>query len=341
MRQERATRERRPGEREPTSAGELSVRTEHVAAEDVQVSVSGPTAVRGARTPGPEARAGQPGFDAEAEAAGEPGVVPAPPALEVQDLRMAYGDRVVMQEVGFKVRRGEIFVIMGGSGSGKSTLLKHLIGLKKPAAGTILFDGEDFGEATPAARRTMLRRMGVLYQNGALWSGLTLAENVALPLEEYTALNAEGIAELVSLKLALVGLRGFEAYYPVEISGGMRKRAALARAIALDPEILFLDEPSSGLDPITASRLDDLILQLRDSFGTTLVVVSHDLDSIFKIADRALFLDIAEKTMTALGDPVDLRDHPPSEEVHRFLTRSSGGDERPADERTRERIAVP
>jgi phospholipid/cholesterol/gamma-HCH transport system ATP-binding protein len=262
-------------------------------------------------------------------------------AIEVRNLMMAYGGRVVMQGLDFEVRQGEIFVIMGGSGSGKSTLLKHLIGLKKPAEGAILFDGDDFGAADEGARRGMLRRMGVLYQNGALWSGRTLAENVALPLEEYTSLNREAIAEVVSLKLALVGLRGFESFYPVEISGGMRKRAALARAVALDPEVLFFDEPSSGLDPITASRLDDLILQLRSSFGTTIVVVSHDLDSIFKIADRALFLDIEQKTMTALGNPADLRDHPPSEEVHRFLTRSSASNQPPVPESSRRRISVP
>ena len=183
--------------------------------------------------------------------------------------------------------------------------------------------------------------MGVLYQNGALWSGLTLAENVGLPLEEYTDLGAGEIAEVVSLKLALVGLRGFESYYPVEISGGMRKRAALARAVALDPAVLFLDEPSSGLDPITASRLDDLILQLRDSFGTTVVVVSHDLDSIFKIADRAVFLDITKKTVTALGQPVELRANPPSDEVERFLTRSGDGDRNAVPGSSRERMAVP
>jgi phospholipid/cholesterol/gamma-HCH transport system ATP-binding protein len=262
------------------------------------------------------------------------------PAIEVGGLTMSYGGRVVMQELDFQVRRGEIFVIMGGSGSGKSTLLKHLIGLKKPAAGTILFDGHDFGAADDTARRGMLRRMGVLYQNGALWSGLTLAENVALPLEEYTGLDAPAIAEVVSLKLALVGLRGFEGFYPVEISGGMRKRAALARAVALDPEVLFFDEPSSGLDPISASRLDDLILQLRDSFGTTIVVVSHDLDSIFKVADRALFLDIEQKTMTALASPAALRDDPPSAEVHRFLTRSSEADRIPVRDPSRERIPV-
>jgi phospholipid/cholesterol/gamma-HCH transport system ATP-binding protein len=247
------------------------------------------------------------------------------PGIEVRDLTMRYGALLIMQDLSFSVARGEVFVIMGGSGSGKSTLLKHLIGLRKPAAGQIFFDGVDFGAADEAARRDMLRRVGVLYQNGALWSGLTLAENVALPLAEFTSLEAGAIDEVVSLKLALVGLRGFEAFYPSAISGGMRKRAALARAIALDPDVLFFDEPSSGLDPISASRLDDLILELQAGFGTTIIVVTHDLDSIFSIADRAVFLDITKKTMTALGRPADLRDHPPSEQVHRFLTRSSEG----------------
>jgi phospholipid/cholesterol/gamma-HCH transport system ATP-binding protein len=245
--------------------------------------------------------------------------------IEVQDLAMAYGGRTVMDDLTFQIRRGEIFVIMGGSGSGKTTLLKTMVGLREPARGRMLFEGEDFGAADDATRTAILRRMGVLYQNGALWSGLTLAENVALPIEEYTTLGPAAIAEFVSMKLALVGLKGFESFYPAEISGGMRKRAALARAIALDPEVLFFDEPSSGLDPISASRLDDLILQLRSCFGTTIVVVSHDLDSIFKIADRALFLDIERKTMTALGRPGDLQDDPPTEEVHRFLTRNSEG----------------
>ena len=236
---------------------------------------------------------------------------------------MRYGDRVVMHDLNFTVHRGEVFVLMGGSGSGKSTLLRHLIGLKTPAEGTILFEGREFDVEDDAVRTAVLRRMGVLYQNGALWSGLTLAENVALPIEEFTNLERATIQELVSLKLSLVGLKGFESFYPSEISGGMRKRAALARAIALDPDVLFFDEPSSGLDPISARRLDDLILELRASFGTTIVVVTHDLDSIFRIADRALFLDIKEKTMTALGPPAALRDDPPSPEVHRFLTRSS------------------
>lgn len=245
------------------------------------------------------------------------------PAIDVRGLTMRYGNRVVMHDLSFSVRRGEVFVLMGGSGSGKSTLLKHLIGLKAPAAGTILFEGREFDLDNEEVRTSVLRRMGVLYQNGALWSGLTLAENVALPLEEFTSLDARTIADLVALKLSLVGLKGFETFYPSEISGGMRKRAALARAIALDPDVLFFDEPSSGLDPISASRLDDLILELRASFGTTIVVVTHDLDSIFRIADRALFLDIQEKTMTALGPPAELRDNPPTPEVGRFLTRSS------------------
>jgi phospholipid/cholesterol/gamma-HCH transport system ATP-binding protein len=248
------------------------------------------------------------------------------PAIEVRDLTMAFDRRIVMQDLSFQVQQGEVFVIMGGSGSGKSTLLKHLVGLRKPATGSVLFHGSDFSNAGPEARVGMLRRMGVLFQSGALWSGLTLAENVALPLEAYTKLRPRAVAEVVALKLALVGLRGFESYYPVEISGGMRKRAALARAMALDPDVLLFDEPSSGLDPISASRLDDLILQLRDSFGTTIVVVSHDLDSVFKIADRAVFLDIEKKTSTAIGSPSDLRDSPPSEEVRRFLTRNSETD---------------
>ncbi|MEX0893071.1 MAG: ATP-binding cassette domain-containing protein [Gemmatimonadota bacterium] len=247
------------------------------------------------------------------------------PAVEVRNLTMRYDSLLIMEELSFSVARGEVFVIMGGSGSGKSTLLKHLIGLKQPAEGEIFFDGADFGGADDAARRAIMPRMGVLYQNGALWSGLTLAENVALPLTEFTALEVGAIDEVVALKLGLVGLRGFEGFYPSAISGGMRKRAALARAIALDPDVLYFDEPSSGLDPISASRLDDLILELKASFGTTIVVVTHDLESIFRIADRALFLDITTKTMTALGSPAALREDPPNEQVHRFLTRSSEG----------------
>ncbi len=243
-------------------------------------------------------------------------------AIEVKNLTMAYASYVVMRDLNFSIRKGEIFIIMGGSGSGKSTLLKHLIGLKAPAKGEVLYDNEDFWSMEEDDRNAVRKRIGILYQNGALWSGMTLAENIALPLEAYTNLEKEEIAELVSLKLSLVGLKGFEGFYPSEISGGMNKRAALARAIALDPEVLFFDEPSSGLDPISAGRLDDLILRLRDGLGTTIVIVSHDLSSIFKVADRGVFLDRTVKTMTGLGNPLTLKSNPPNEEVKQFLTRS-------------------
>jgi phospholipid/cholesterol/gamma-HCH transport system ATP-binding protein len=250
-------------------------------------------------------------------------VSPNAPPIEADDLVLAYGSFVVMRDLTFRVRRGEIFVIMGGSGSGKSTLLKHMIGLMRPSQGTLRFEGVDLWAVDEDTQAELLRRMGVLYQRGALWSTMTLGENIALPLKEYTDLSDDDIERVVSLKLALVGLRGFASFYPHEISGGMRKRGALARAIALDPDVLFFDEPSSGLDPVSARRLDDLILQLRDSLDTTIVIVSHDLASIFTIADRALFLDIETKTMTALGPPEALRDDPPNERVHRFLTRSA------------------
>ncbi len=244
------------------------------------------------------------------------------PAISVEDLLLAFGSFVVMKDLTFEVEPGEIFVIMGGSGSGKSTLLKHLFGQMHPSAGTVRVDGRDLWAMDEAERAAMLREMGILYQEDALWSTMTLAENVALPLEEHTSLTATDIDRIVSLKLALVGLRDFENFHPHEISGGMQKRAALARATALDPDLLFFDEPTSGLDPISARRLDDLILQLRDSLDTTVVVVSHDLESIFTIADRALYLDIETKTMTALGPPKELRRNPPNERVYQFLTRS-------------------
>jgi len=242
--------------------------------------------------------------------------------ITVEDLTLAYGSFVVMRDLTFEIRRGEIFVIMGGSGCGKSTLLKHLIGLQTAAEGHIRFAGREIGE-DDASLQKIRRQIGVLYQHGALWSSMTLAENVGLPLEEYTDLPRDNIRRIVSLKLALVGLRGFESFYPHEISGGMRKRGALARAMALDPAVLFFDEPSSGLDPVSARRLDDLVLQIRDSLDTTVVVVSHDLASIFTIADRALYLDIETRTATALGPPTDLRDDPPNERVRQFLTRTA------------------
>lgn len=228
------------------------------------------------------------------------------PAIEVRDLEMSYGSYVVMRDINFKVAEGQVFVIMGGSGCGKSTLLKYLIGLKEVTRGDVLYDGKSFAKAAPEEREQVQRTFGVLYQAGALWSSRTLAENIGLPLEEYTRLSPKEIRELASLKLSLVGLKGFEDFYPSEISGGMRKRAGLARAMALDPAILFFDEPSAGLDPISSRRLDDLILQLRDSLGTTVVVVTHELPSIFAIADTAIFLDAETKRMLVQGDPKEL-----------------------------------
>jgi len=239
----------------------------------------------------------------------------------VQDLTMAYGDFVIQHDLNFSIRRGEIFIVMGGSGCGKTTLLHHMIGLKKPARGRVLFDGTSYWESPSEVQQRIKRSFGMSFQSGALWSSMTLAENVALPLGEYTDLGAAEIAEVVSLKLALVGLAGFGEFYPAEISGGMHKRAALARAMALDPEILFFDEPSAGLDPISSRRLDDLIMQLRDSLGTTIVVVTHELPSIFTIANNSVFLDSEARTITASGDPRILRDTSPDPGVRAFLNR--------------------
>ena len=226
--------------------------------------------------------------------------------FRIENLAMAYGDYVVMHGLNFSVKRGEIFFIMGGSGCGKSTLLRHMIGLIKPAAGTIYFRGENFSDAPEREKTAMLRQFGVLYQGGALWSSMTLAENVELPLREFTGISARDAADVVNLKLSLVGLNGFGSFYPSEISGGMCKRAGLARAIALDPSVLFFDEPSAGLDPVSSHRLDELIVQLRDSLGATVIIVSHELASIFDIADRAVFLDTTTKTQSAVGSPREL-----------------------------------
>lgn len=242
------------------------------------------------------------------------------PAITVRDLTMAYDGRVIQHDLSFDVQRGDIFVIMGGSGCGKSTLLRHMIGLQSPAAGTVKYGSEDFWGADPAAQAALKRRFGVLFQAGALWSSLTLAENVALPLEEFSTLPADAIREIVSVKLALVGLAGFEHYYPSEISGGMKKRAGLARAMALNPDILFFDEPSAGLDPLSSKRLDELILQLRDSLGATIVLVTHELASIFAVANNAIFLDAESRSMIASGDPKQLLHHGPAA-VRAFLSR--------------------
>ncbi len=225
------------------------------------------------------------------------------PHINVQNLSMGYGDFVVQHDLNFVVNKGDIFVIMGGNGCGKTTLMRALVGLQRPMAGTVFYSGEDFWNVPPDDQERLKRRLGIMFQGGALWSSLTLAENVALPLSEYATLPQERIDEIVSFKLALVGLAGFEEFYPVELSGGMKKRAGLARAMALDPEILVIDEPSSGLDPLTARRLDDLILELRDSLGTTIVVVTHELASILNIGSNSVYLDTEAHTMIATGNP--------------------------------------
>jgi phospholipid/cholesterol/gamma-HCH transport system ATP-binding protein len=241
--------------------------------------------------------------------------------IEIRDLTMAYGSFVVMRDINARIKRGEIFVIMGGSGCGKSTLLRHMIGLKAPSQGDIYYEGVPFWESDEENRQQELRRFGVLFQGGALWSSMTLAENIGLPLGEYTELSSAEIRDIARLKLALVGLKGFEDYYPAEISGGMCKRAGLARALALDPEVLFFDEPSAGLDPISSRNLDELILQLRDSLGATFVVVTHELASIFTIADNSVFLDPNTRTMRAQGNPRELLKNSTDPAVHEFLTR--------------------
>src|SRR6266478_1762039 len=245
------------------------------------------------------------------------------PHIAVHDLTLAYGDRVVLRDLDFSVKRGQVFIVMGGSGYGKSTVLRHLIGLGEPAKGDVFYGDVNFTRAAAGEREAILRRVGVLYQSGALWSSMTLAENVGFPLEEYTDLTRDEIRDVASFKLALVGLEGFEDYYPAEISGGMQKRAGLARAIALDPEALLLDEPSAGLDPVSSRLLDDLILQLRDSLGATIVVVTHELASIFTIGNNSVFLDPEAKTMTASGHPKELLADCPDPKVRAFLRRET------------------
>lgn len=244
--------------------------------------------------------------------------------IEVHDLEISYGTFVLMRDLNFHIRRGDIFIIMGGSGCGKSTLMKQMVGLKKPARGQVLYGDVSFWDAGTEVREKLKRRFGILFQSGALWSSLTLAENIALPLEQYTDLPPTQIRELASFKLALVGLGGFEDFYPSELSGGMKKRAGLARAMALDPDILFFDEPSAGLDPISARLLDDLIIELSESLSTTVIVVTHDLASIFAIGTNSVFLDPEAKTMTAAGDPKRILAESADPKVVSFLTRGTG-----------------
>lgn len=243
------------------------------------------------------------------------------PIIEVKNLSMSYDKFVVMKDISFDVKRHEIFFVVGGSGCGKTTLLKHMIGLLYPTQGDILFDGLSIISSDPEEKKKILRKFGVLYQAGALWTSMTLLENIALPLEQYTNLSPKEINEIASVKLSLVGLGGFENFYPAQLSGGMRKRAGLARAMALDPEILFFDEPSSGLDPVNARRLDELIVLLRESFKTTVVVISHDLTSIMDIADRIIYLDSKTKSIAAEGSPKLIAEQTQNPDIIEFFSR--------------------
>lgn len=246
---------------------------------------------------------------------------PPVPLLQVEELTMMFGETLIQRDISFQVRPGEIFALVGPSGCGKSTLLKHMIGLLEPSKGAIYFGGHDFWRSSQTERQQLLKGTGVLFQNAALWSSMTVAENLALPMQLHSRLSPEQIREQVAFKLALVGLAGTETHYPAALSGGMRKRAGLARALALDPQILFLDEPSAGLDPISSYRLDSLILQLRDTLGITVVMVTHELDSLMSIADDSLFLDAETRTAIARGNPRHLRQHSPSATVRAFLSR--------------------
>jgi phospholipid/cholesterol/gamma-HCH transport system ATP-binding protein len=247
--------------------------------------------------------------------------VTAPPIIRVEHLVARYGDKTILDDVSLEVRRGERFLIVGGSGCGKTTLLRHMIGLRRPAAGRVAIDGEDITHADEDQLRRMQRRIGVLFQSGALFASLTLGENIALLLEEYTDLPPEAVKLLVRIKLDMVKLGGFEDFMIPELSGGMKKRAALARAVVLDPSILFFDEPSAGLDPVTSAELDALIVQMNRSLGTTMVVVSHELSSIFTIADRVIMLDGDAKGIIAEGVAQELRDRSTDPRVHAFFNR--------------------
>lgn len=249
--------------------------------------------------------------------------MPAAAYIEIRNVTMAYGANVIQRDLNFSINKGDIFVIMGGSGCGKSTLLKHMLGLIPPNTGEILYEGKSFFGASESEQGTMRQRWGITYQSGGLFSAMTLAENITLPLELYTRFTPAEIADIVAYKLALVGLAGYQSYYPSEISGGMRKRAALARAIALEPDLLFFDEPSAGLDPISSRLLDELIVQIKESMGATVVLVTHELPSIFAIANNSVYLDNISRTMIACGDPAYLREHSPEPVVRQFLTRSA------------------
>lgn len=243
--------------------------------------------------------------------------------IEVKNLTMGYGSYVLQQNANFVVNRGDIFIIMGGSGCGKSSMLRVLTGLLPPLGGDVFIDGVNIAKASATQMEEIRKKSGILYQSGALFSSMTLAENIALPLQQYSNYSAAEIKELASLKLSLVGLAGFDDFYPSEISGGMKKRAGLARALALDPEIVYFDEPSAGLDPISSRNLDDLIIEINRSLGTTIVVVTHELASIFAIGTNSIFLDPMTKSILAKGNPHDILRNPPNREVWEFLTRGN------------------
>ena len=248
--------------------------------------------------------------------------------IRAEHLTIGYEGKVIMKDLSFDIPKGDIFIIMGGSGCGKSTLLRTLTGLIAAQAGQIWVRNIDFITASPKEKLEIMQHSGILYQGGALFSSMTLAENVALPLQQYTAYTADKIDQIVSFKLALVGLAGYENYYPSEISGGMRKRAGLARALALDPEIVYFDEPSAGLDPVSSKNLDDLIVEINKTLGTTIIVVTHELPSIFAIGKNSIFLDKTIQTISAKGNPKELLKNPPNKQVYEFLTRGADYEKR-------------